>query len=118
MAETEKHVIDTYGPPEFFTEVIKEFGPAQSVALVGWMILFGATGGDNRADMVARLVGAGFSKSSVYRAAADIQRLIVHLYENRGRGDELPNFPDAVVHVANVAHKVDLSKGPRPMLNY
>ncbi len=118
MTEIEKNVIDTYGPPEFFAEVVKEFGASHSVAFVGWMVLFGATGGDTRADMVARLVGAGLSKSAVYRAAADIQRLIVRLYGKRGRGDELPDFADAASHVAKQAAAVDLSNGPRPALSF
>ncbi len=103
MAETEKDVIDTYGAGEFFAEMLDEFGAAHSVPLVGWMILFGATGGETRAERVQRLVSAGLSKSAVYRAASDIERFAERLVDKRGR-------KPTVKEIAEAAKKVDLSR--------
>jgi hypothetical protein len=115
---SESNVIDTYGPAEFFSEMIDEFGQTHSALLIGWMVLFGATGGDTRADMIARLVGVGFTKTRVYDAANDIQRLTLRLYKKRGCESELPDFAVAAARVAKAAAAVDFRNGPRPALTF
>lgn len=99
----EKDVVDTYGPVELYSEMVAEFGARHSVSLVGWMILFGATGRETRAGMVERLVASGLSRSAVYRAAADIGRFRERLEKKRGRDV-------TVQEMAEEAKKVDLSQ--------
>lgn len=98
----QKSVIDTYGPVEFFGELWAEFGSQRATEMVTWMMMFGATHGRSHSQMVDRLLTLGFSKSSVYRASADIKRYVKRLYAKRGA----PLPEDFIDDVAELSEKI------------
>ena len=71
--EWEEHW-EHYGFIEMLSDMRRVFPKQRVMQMFGWMVMFGATGGQSKDQMVKRLVSLGFGKSSVYDAAADIRR--------------------------------------------
>ena len=74
-----------YGFIEMLSDMRQVFPKQRVMQMFGWMMLFGATGGQTKDQMVKRLMKLGFGKSSVYDAAADIKRYQEFLWEKWGR---------------------------------
>lgn len=74
-----------YGFIEMLSDMRQVFPKQRVMQMFGWMVLFGATGGQTKEQMVKRLVNLGFGKSSVYDAAADIRRFQDFLRNKWGR---------------------------------
>jgi hypothetical protein len=74
-----------YGFIEMLSDMRQVFPKQRVMQMFGWMVLFGATGGQTKDQMVKRLMKLGFGKSSVYDAAADIKRYQEFLWEKWGR---------------------------------
>lgn len=68
-----------YGFLEMVADMKEVFASQRAMEMFAWMVAFGATGGHDHAEMVRRLVAAGFSKSPVYAASADIKKFQSHL---------------------------------------
>jgi len=60
-------------------ELVTLFGARRATELLGWSLLWGATGVESVADLRADLEARGLKKSAMYRAAADFRRWKEHL---------------------------------------
>ena len=76
---------ERYGFIEMLSDMRQVFPKQRVMQMFGWMVMFGATGGQTKDQMVKRLIRLGFGKSSVYDAAADIRRFQEFLRAKWGR---------------------------------
>lgn len=72
-------LIDNMSDAEFFKEFVGFFGLKRALALAGWAVLFGVQGIENGPDYRAMLEAQGLSRSTAYRASADLRRFREHL---------------------------------------
>lgn len=104
----EKDVVDTFGPVEFFAEMVSEFGPKRTTELAGWCVMIGAIikDGDGVIEVRDRLMKMGFKRSSVYRATADIKRFRHRLELKRGLTMSMADVLKEI-NVAGASHSRD-----------
>lgn len=81
----EKTAVEELGDFEFFKKMIKFFGAKRAAEIFGYAVVMGASHKELPSELVAVLVGVGFSKSGVYRAMADIKRFAMKMEQERGR---------------------------------
>lgn len=81
----EKTAVEEMGDLEFFKKMLAFFGAARAAEVFGYAVVMGASGKILPSEIVAALVGVGFSKSGVYRALTDINRFARDVERERGR---------------------------------
>ncbi len=68
-----KSAINEMSDVEFFRALVNYFGAKRMTELTGWVMLFGLSGFKSGSEMRAHLEARGLSKSSMYRALADLK---------------------------------------------
>jgi len=86
----DKTAVEELGDLEFVGKMIKFFGTKRAVELFGYALVMGASGRTLPSELVAFLVGVGFSKSGVYRALADIKRFVREVEREGGHTMSMP----------------------------
>ena len=81
----EKTAIEELSDLEFFSKMLKFFGPRRAVEVFGYAAVMGASRKVLPSEIVAALVPFGFSRSGVYRAIADINRFAREVERERGQ---------------------------------
>lgn len=74
-------IVDNMSDREFFDRFVGFFGLKRALSLAGWTILFGVAGIENGPEYRAMLEAKGLSRSTAYRASADLRRFRDHLEE-------------------------------------
>jgi hypothetical protein len=106
MAEDkrEKGAVEELSDLEFFSKMLKFFGPRRAVEVFGYAAVMGASRKVLPVEIVAALVSFGFSRAGVYRALADIKAFAREVERERGKMMSMAEVI-AEINAADKSHK-------------
>jgi hypothetical protein len=93
---------------EFFIEFVKFFGPERAMALIGWCLSFSLIGVYDPPKIRKELETKGCTKSSLYRALADLRRFGEHLESQEYTAVDLRSISQCIAAFPQLQKDVSL----------